>query len=177
MASSMCCSGRATAWTLALLFGLQSSGIAQRTPEAPANPAPPLGVLNAIGYGGLGVGLGALSGTASCKSGCSWDEEIGSVVGRAVLGAAAGLIGGDMIGNGARRKLARGEPLGTGHSFAVASVVVLAGATLGALAAVPLIAPSGEGTPLGSDEQTFALLATGGATLGALYLASRWKRI
>ncbi len=49
----------------------------------------------------------------------------------------------------------------------VAAGTVLGGADPGALARVPLIQPQGEGTFLGSDEQTFLLPALAGGALGA----------
>lgn len=45
----------------------------------------------------------------------------------------------------------------------------MAGATLGALAAVPLINGEGEGTPLGSDERTILVTTLAGTMLGALH--------
>ena len=42
--------------------------------------------------------------------------------------------------------------------------------TLGASAAVPLINGEGEGTPLGSDESSLAMLMGGGTLLGVWYL-------
>lgn len=122
------------------------------------------------GYGGLGFGLGLA---------VAWDME-GSDIGPpgtavAVVGAttAAGIVAGTLIGNRARKTIAEGERIGGGHRAAVIGGVVLAGGTLGALAAVPLINSEGEGTALGSDEQTFALLALAGGALGSLYA---WKQ-
>lgn len=141
--------------------------------QTPASPTPDGGVkwslYDAVGYGALGFGLGLAA---------TWDME-GSGFGPpgaavAIVGAttAAGIVAGAVIGNRAQRAVAEGRRVDGAHRAAVIGGVVLAGGTLGALAAVPLINSEGEGTALGSDEQTFALLALAGGALGSLYA---WK--
>ncbi len=138
--------------------------------EAPApRDGAPWGLFDAIGYGGLGFGLGAIAGTR--MSGDDLGPSAAALVTIAGM-TAASTWAGAVIGGRAARTLACGQPLGTGHRRAVVAGVVMAGATLGALAAVPLIAPGQAGTPLGTDEQTLALLASGSAVLGSLYM---WK--
>lgn len=127
-------------------------------------------VLDAIGYAGLGFGLGLLA---------SWDlegEDFGPPPAALVIigsGTAAGLVGGALIGQRARRAVATGRSPTPAHRSAALAGLVLAGGTLGALAAVPLINPDGEGTPLGSDETTVLALAAAGTALGGLFAWSR----
>lgn len=149
-----------------LVLGVAIPAAAQT--DALSNPGAGVkwSVIDAVGYGGLGFGLGLA---------VAWDME-GSDFGPpgtavAVVGAttAAGIVAGTLIGNRARKTIAEGERLGGGHRGAVIGGVILAGGTLGALAAVPLINAEGEGTALGSDEQTVALMALAGGALGSLF--------
>ena len=142
--------------------------------ESATRGGPPWGIFDAIGFGGLGFGLGVIAGLGM------EGDDFGPSDGALVLigaGTVAGILGGAMIGNRARRARALGQPISAGHRTAVAAGVILAGATLGAIAAVPLINPEGEGTPLGSDEQTFGLLVGAGAALGILYLTAQWDHL
>jgi hypothetical protein len=92
-------------------------------------------------------------------------------------GTIAGIVTGSMIGARARRSIARNEPLSPAKQTAVIIGVTSAGAVVGAIASVPLIESEGEGTPLGSDEFTFASLTTAGAILGLLYTVRRWDEM
>jgi hypothetical protein len=153
-------------------------------------------VADAIGYGGIGFGLGVLVARAVAGSGGGPVQPPdaaqlsgGSFTSRYALGnldlvsapdgttlaivAAATMAGagaGTMIGLHARRIAAGGGYVEGIHRAAVLGGGVLAGGTLGALAAVPLVAGHREGTPLGSDEQTVVLLVGGGAFVGALFV-------
>ena len=157
----------------ALACATASSATAQDEAIAPAT-GPAWGFLDALGYGGLGFGLGVMvgAGMPSDNFGPS-GTALGVIAGSTI----AGVVGGAMIGGRARRALSRDQVISPGHRAAVAGGVVLAGATLGAVAAIPLISSEGEGTPLGSDEQTFSLLAGGGAALGASYLLAQWHHL
>jgi hypothetical protein len=85
-----------------------------------------------------------------------------------ILGAAAGVALGAGLGNAADRKLARGQPLRSGHRAALRVGTVLAGATTGAIVSFFLINPEGPG-PFGADDGTiFAGSLAAGAALGAL---------
>lgn len=124
-------------------------------------------LLDAIGYSGLGFGLGLLA---------AWDME-GTSFGPpdeavAVIAAstAAGLLTGAVIGRRAQNAIAQGRRPGGAHRAAALAGVAMAGGTLGALAAVPLINGEGEGTVLGSDEQTITVMMLGGTALGSLYM-------
>jgi hypothetical protein len=131
-------------------------------------------LIDGLGYGGLGFGLGLVA---------AWDiegTEIGppdEAVALVAVTTAAGIIGGALLGRSANRALAAGRPLGVGHRTAVLAGAVLAGATLGALAAVPLINPEGEGTPLGTDEATVTTLAIAGAAVGSLFALTQARRL
>jgi hypothetical protein len=153
-------------------------------------------VADAIGYGGLGFGLGVLVARAVERSGGAPVQPAASVqlsggsytshygLGNLDLGygpdgttlalvAAATMVGavaGGMVGLDARRIATGGGRVEGLHRTAVLGGGVLAGGTMGALAAVPLVAGPGEGTPLGSDEQTVALLVGSGAFMGALFV-------
>jgi hypothetical protein len=140
--------------------------------DRPGNASgPPWTLVGAIGYGGVGFGAGAL---------LTWNMPSDNFVGpsdRALAIVAAttalGTLSGAIIGSTARRRHGRNERLSTGQQIAVVAGSVLAGATLGALAAVPLISSDGEGTPLGTDETTFGILTAGGGALGVLYAVSQ----
>lgn len=163
------CAGAAAA---SILFLLLAQGVAAPLPGQAASPdsarAPgaALTIADAVGYAGLGFGL-ALLGT--------WDMEgdgfgpPSAAVAIIGVGTLAGLLGGAVIGQRARRAIAAGDPLTPAHRTASLAGVALAGGALGALAAVPLINPSGEGTFLGSDERAVTLLTASGLALGSLY--------
>jgi hypothetical protein len=147
-----------------------STSAAAQTDQPGHGSGPPWTLVGAIGFGGVGFGVGALS---------TWNmpsDDFGPA-GRTLAIVAAttalGTMSGAMIGNAARRRHGRNEPLAPGQQIAVVAGSVLAGATLGALAAVPLISSDDEGTPLGTDETTFGILTGGGAALGVLYAVSQ----
>ena len=119
-------------------------------------------LVDALGYGGVGF----VAGLAA-----AWDSEIGEGLATVALSSLAGTAVGAVIGGRASSRIRRGEPLGGASRFAVSAGSILAGATLGACAAVPLINGEGEGTPLGSDESALAILMGGGTALGFWYLA------
>lgn len=123
-----------------------------------------------IGYGGMGFGLGLIA---------AWDMEgsgfgppgvaIATIIGATV----AGTVAGTMIGRRAQNVLDTGQPLTGAHRVAAMGGVALFGAALGALAAIPLVDGEGEGTFLGSDEQTVTLTVVSGGALGWFYI---WNR-
>jgi hypothetical protein len=119
-------------------------------------------LVDAVGYGGVGF----VAGLAA-----AWDSEIGEGFATVALSSLAGTAVGAVVGHHASRRIRRGEPPSGASRFAVSAGSVFAGATLGACAAVPLISGEGEGTPLGSDESTLAILMGGGTLLGFWYLA------
>ena len=132
------------------------------------------GLYDAVGYGGLGFALGLVA---------AWDME-GTGLGPpaaalAVVGAAtaAGIAGGAVLGRRASRSVASGEPVSGAHRAAVLAGGVLAGGTVGALASIPLINGDGEGTPLGSDERTVALMIGAGLAAGAVFAVSRRQEL
>lgn len=84
--------------------------------------------------------------------------------------AAAGTYAGAVIGRRAGKTISEGGRLGGGHRAAVAGGAIMAGGTLGALAAVPLIKPEGEGTIFGSDEATVAGMVLVGTALSSLFV-------
>lgn len=144
-----------------LTLATASPATAQRESPPASTEGVKWGVVDAIGYGGLGFGVGLIS---------AWDLEYGS--GALVVGAAslAGTIAGAVIGRRASQTLAADGQLGAGHRVAVIGGAIMAGGTLGTLAAVPLINGEGEGTFLGSDETTVAVLAVAGGALGSLFV-------
>jgi hypothetical protein len=133
--------------------------------------------LNTLGYGATGAVAGALA-TADATCDGPGFVCIPSVAVAATLG---GLVVGAIIGNTlssrANRTVAAGRPVGGGHLTALSVGTVLGGATVGLVAGSLLINPTGEGTLLGSDEQTLTLLTLAGATLGVLHLRRNWGRL
>ena len=131
----------------------------------------PWGIIDAVGYGSMGLGLGTIFAYAA-------SDEIGpSDAGLIAMGASAlaGIVGGAYVGQRARARIAGGRQVAEGHRLAVYTGAVLAGATVGALASVPLINSDNEGTPLGSDEVTAMVTVGGGTMLGVIY-AMRHRR-
>jgi len=148
---------------LLVLLSAPAPAAAQTAP--PAADGASWALYDAIGYGGLGFGVALLA--AAGMEGESFGPPTGALV---VVGAGTvvGIVTGAVIGRAAERAVARGRTVGSGHRTAALGGVVLVGTTVGALAAIPLINGEGEGTPLGSDEQTAALTILGGSALGAL---------
>lgn len=163
--------GRVGATTIVacLVLGAASPAAAQPEPEPTSDGGMKWVLLDAVGYGGVGFGLGLAA---------AWDiegDDFGPPASALlVVGAstAAGVVTGALIGRRARSRIAEGRPVEGAHHAAVVGGVVAAGAILGALAAVPLVNGEGEGTPLGSDEQTVLLTTLAGGALGSLYA---WK--
>lgn len=118
-------------------------------------------LVNAVGYGGAGF----LTGLA-----VAWDKDIDGAVATIGLFSLAGVVTGAAIGSHASSRIRSGEPLSGASRLAVSAGALLAGATLGACAAVPLINGEGAGTPLGSDESALGILVGTGTLLGAWYL-------
>lgn len=153
-----------------LVLGVASPAAAQPGASPTSDGGMKWVLLDAVGYGGVGFGLGlAAAGNMENDDGIG---PPGSAL--AVIGAttAAGIVTGTLIGRRARNRIIEGKPVTGVHRAAVIGGVVGAGATLSALAAVPLINGEGEGTPLGSDEQTVLLMTLAGGALGSLYA---WK--
>lgn len=153
-----------------MLLGVATPATAQTSDSPDSGGEIRWSLINAVGYGGLGFGVGLVA---------TWDLE-GSDFGPpgaalAVIGATtvAGTVAGAIIGRRARNAIARGRSLSGAHRAAVMGGVVMAGGTLGAVAAVPLINAEGEGTFLGSDERTVTLLVLAGGALGSVYV---WKQ-
>ncbi|MEX2609581.1 MAG: hypothetical protein WEA24_06515 [Gemmatimonadota bacterium] len=140
---------------------------AQAVPPAGTGGATRWAVIDAIGYGGLGFGVGVLA---------SWNmesDDFGPPAGALLVigaGTLTGTVGGAVLGFRARQRTIEREPLGRGHGTAALAGGVLAGATLGALTSASLINGAGEGTFLGSDETTFATLVLAGGVLGSMYV-------
>lgn len=157
-------SSRVNAMTLALLSVLLLATEARAQDWA---------LIDMLGYSAGGAALGL---AATVESDCS-DFICGQTVFVTLGGLVLGGIGGAVLGSRANRAVDDGVPLSPAHRNAVAAGTVLAGATLGAAGSLLLINGEGEGTFLGSDEQTFALLALGGAGLGALYVGGHWREL
>lgn len=152
-------------------------------------------LLDAVGYGGLGFGLGLLANLGLEDSGVgpvqppepphtlrdpsplgygfpdltltSFGPD-GTTLAVIAATTVAGTVAGALIGHRAQRIIAEGGHVSGIHRAAVLGGAIMAGGTVGALISIPLIAPEGENTRLGSDEQTFAFLVGSGAALGAL---------
>lgn len=133
--------------------------------QLPSRPQPEgiarWGLVNAVGYGGLGFLVGVAA---------AWDKDIDGAFATIGLSSLAGVVTGAAIGGHASKRIRSGEQLSGTSRFAVSAGAILAGATLGACAAVPLINGEGAGTPLGSDESTLGILVGTGTLLGAWYL-------
>ena len=158
---------RCSAWLIlcCLIFSARAAG--QDSTRAPSHArSGRWGLVNALGYGGVGLLVGYSAAVGAAFSDAS-DTDLGVLLIAAPL---AGAALGASIGHSASSRINRGERPGAGSRFAVKTGAILAGATLGALASVPLINDEGAGTPLGSDENTAAILMTTGVALGALYI-------
>lgn len=154
---------------LILLLGVSIPATAQSNGTSGSSDGAKWGLIDGLGYGGLGFGLGVAA---------TWNMESNHFgpPGEAlvIIGAStvAGTILGAVVGSRAQRTITAGRSLEGPHRIAVIGGAVTAGGTLGALASIPLIEGQGEGTVFGSDEQTFTLLGLAGGVLGALYV---WK--
>lgn len=151
---------------LVLILGVAATNPASGQTADPPAPGASWTILNGVGFGGLGFGAGLLAvwdldGEGYGPPLLAWGIILGST--------AAGMAGGAMLGQRARWSVTDGRPLSTAHRAAALAGVALAGGAFGALAAVPLINPSGEGTFLGSDERTIILTTGAGLALGSLY--------
>ena len=142
---------------------------------APGNAQ--LGTLNAIGYGAAGATLGLLATSGAECTSSWWEICIPTEMAIAGLGGlAAGMILGGKLGGSAEASVERGEPVN--NLWAVTTGAALGGALLGVVVGLWLLdSDPGSGTILGSDEQTTAILAVGGAGLATLYLWSRWDEL
>lgn len=132
--------------------------------------------LNALGYGIVGGSLGlAATANATCTGEfiCIPGEMVAATLGGTVLG----LVLGANVASTANRTVAEGRPVSGGRLAALSFGTVVGGATLGLLVGAVLTNPSGEGTILGSDEQTLSILALAGGTLGVLQLRRNWGRL
>ena len=134
-------------------------------------------VLNALGYGMLMGSLGlAATANATCEGAdfiCIPPQTVAATLG----GAALGLALGARMSTAANRAVAEGRRVQGAHLAGLSVGTVLGGATLGLVAGALLVNPTGEGTILGSDEQTLTLLALAGGTLGVLHLRRSWPRL
>ncbi len=139
----------------------------------PAASAQSWAVLDGLGYGAAGAGLGLLAGWEADCSDYVCMETMGLTLG----GLAAGGLIGAVMGGRADRLVERGGPLGGSHRAGVAAGAVLAGAAMGGVASFLLINGEGSGTFLGSDEQTFSGLVLAGAAAGVLIAGSRWDEL
>lgn len=132
-----------------------------------AKPPLPWSFVDAVGYGGLGFGVGfGLSFVVASDASL---DDLGAVIATIGVSTVAGIAGGTAIGRTANRRVLDGRPVGSELQAAALAGAVFGGATLGALAAIPLIEGEETGTPLGSDEATFGITTGVGALLGALY--------
>jgi len=150
-----------TCLTLSCLFAGEQAFAQSPVRLQPEGVSGRWGLVDAVGYGGVGFLAGVFA---------AWDSEMGEGVTTIGLSSLAGAAIGAVIGSHASSRIRNGEPVGGTSRFAVSAGAILAGATLGACAAVPLINGEGEGTPLGSDETTLALTMGTGTLLGAWYL-------
>jgi hypothetical protein len=152
---------------LVISFGVSTTVAAQVQTTAASDGGARWGVVDAIGYGGLGFGLGLMA---------SWDMEgsgfgpPGAAVAAVGVTTVLGTVAGAVIGTRAQRAIAAPGELDGAHRVAVIAGGLMAGGTLGSLVAVPLINGEGEGTFLGSDERTVVLLALAGTALGSVYV-------
>lgn len=146
---------------------LQMAGPAPASAQVPdadePRGAPMWSLFDAVGYGGLGFGIGFMMAPKDLGS-------IGAGAAMIAAGGVAGLVIGARLGRRAEAAVERGEEITPGHRTGVVGGVVLAGATLGAVASIPLLNNQGPGTALGSDEQTVGILVLAGSALGALYV-------
>lgn len=131
-------------------------------------------VLNSLGYGTLGMAIGAAATAgATCQSAeliCIPGETIAAVL---IGGLAGGALGAGFASS-ANRRVEDGQPVGGARLAGVVMGTVLGGAVIGGLGSAILINGEGEGTPLGSDEQTVAIFMLGGAAFGVWHLHRNW---
>jgi hypothetical protein len=132
-----------------------------------ATPPLPWSFIDAVGYGGLGFGVGF--GLSFVVASDATIDALGTVVATIGVSTIAGIAGGTAIGRTAHRRVLDGRPVGSELQAAALAGAMLGGATLGALASIPLIEGEETGTPLGSDATTFGITTGVGALLGTLY--------
>lgn len=153
----------------ALLSACMMIGVTSEVAAAQSKVSRGWIVADAAGYGALGLAVGFGAGIMTNDT-CPFGSCTSIVIG-GLTGALVGTMGGAKIAVSARDAVARGEPLGSGHRSAVTLGAVLGGATLGALGSSLMINGNGSGTPIGSDERTFALLTVTGLFGGAYFVA------
>lgn len=159
---------RTLVMTGAILSVVPHRLVAQQAPARRSSV--PWTLVDAIGYGGLGFGLGAAAAFAQD------DGSIGSGVAMIGMATAFGLGIGIKVGHDASVALKKGQPVGSATRFGALTGAVLAGATAGALVAVPLVNGGSEsGTAIGSDETTVAVTTATGALLGFVLASSQRK--
>ena len=125
------------------------------------------GLIDAMGYGGLGTLVGVLVALSSPSQTIEPDNSDVASIG---VGALLGVAIGAAIGANASSAIHDGKPVGDVHGGAVRLGSMLAGATAGALVSVPIIS----GSAVQADEAVFGALTIGGALLGGIY-ASRHR--
>jgi hypothetical protein len=130
--------------------------------------------LSSLGYGTLGMVIGAAATAgATCQSAdfiCIPGETVAAVL---IGGLAGGALGAG-VASSANHRVEDGRPVGGARLAGVAMGTVLGGAAIGALGSAILVNGEGEGTPLGSDEQTISLFTLGGAAFGVWHLYRNW---
>lgn len=125
----------------------------------------PWPLIDSLGYGALGLGLGVLV-ASSMEPSSGFGPDGGQVV-SILLGTIGGTVAGLEIGGRAIQK-SDARRLGSGHHTAAVLGTVFLGAGLGALAAVPQVSGEETDTSFGSDEETVTLFTMVGTGLGAL---------
>lgn len=125
--------GIRTASTLAVILWLASPAAATAQGADPSGTAvgSKWALIDGLGYGGVGFGLGLLAAwdmdNSGPGSGFGPPDEAVVIVGLSTL---AGLVGGGIIGHRARRAIEEGRPLGETHRLAVMGGGVVAGGVL-----------------------------------------------
>lgn len=152
--------------TWLVLSCLLSGGRAQAQREDWTGPRSDVGqwaIMDAVGYGGAGFLVGIAA---------AWESESFATIGAFTV---AGVVAGTVIGRHVSQQAAAGAAPGAASRFFASTGALLAGTTLGAMVAVPLISNEGSRTPLGSDETTAAVLMTAGTALGGVFLVQHNK--
>lgn len=161
-------SGSVTCVTLSLAMAL-SIAIAPVRAQAQSWAS-----VNAVGYGSGATALWLT--TADCEG----FECLVAPIFIAPIVFSGGALVGAIVGHSADRSVESGEALHPVHLSAVSVGTVLAGATLGAVAAGVLLNASAHSPPrtfLGGRGQTLAILAAAGAGVGIGHLIGRWAEL
>lgn len=133
--------------------------------------------VNALGYAGAGTAIAfSLVDVEDCTGRGLGCLLLGLPL-TVAAGGTAGMFAGSLIGGGADRRLAAGEPLGDLHVAAVAGGTVLGGATAGFLVGGTVVSRLSPDASRRALWESAMILSGAGAVAGLVYLGGRWDEL